>query len=407
MGDKGSPVLIEATFLADDYVVKADILQRGKKGWKIIEVKSSVNDKPEFIDDLAYTTMVIAHMGFGISATSLMLISKDFRLGMSNEKLFIEIDHTDEVLIRALAFEAYWDQVKDETASVIMPEPELKLVCKSCPLLFNCVGKDIENHILEIPRLSQKKFDGLRQLGIARIEDIPPTFDLTSNQSIVRDCVTIQKPWVNKQLKEELDKILWPVFYLDFETVMTAIPLYPDIAPYTQIPTQYSIHKYSDMGTVPTHKEFLSNHRKDSRKELAQNLIRDLEKTGNIMIYSSFEKTTVNSLARLYPDLSDSLVALVDRMIDLGTIIRQNYYHPEFHGSISIKVVLPVLVPDMSYDDLEISDGDSASAAFAYLALGRYKSEAEINDVRSDLLNYCARDTMAMVRLYEQLHALE
>ena len=238
-----------------------------------------------------------------------------------------------------------------------------------------------------------------------RIEDIPPTFELTPYQATVRDCVVTRKPWVRKQLKEELDAITWPAFYLDFETVMTAIPLYPSIAPYTQIPTQYSIHKCSDICKVLTHREFLCDPQKDRRKELAQNLIRDLEKTGSIVTYSNFEKVTVNRLAQLYPDLSDSLVPLVDRMVDLWAIIRPNFYHPDFHGSTSAKVTLPILAPEMSYDDLEITEGDSASAVFAYLALGRYKTKAEIQTVKKNLLDYCCRDSMAMVRLHERLHA--
>jgi hypothetical protein len=94
---------------------------------------------------------------------------------------------------------------------------------------------------------------------------------------------------------------------------------------------------------------------------------------------------------------------MLDRMVDLEAIIRRNFYHPDFHGSMSIKRTLPALVPDMSYDDLEIREGDSASAAFAYLALGRWKAESDIEAIRDDLLQYCARDTLAMVKLHQKL----
>ena len=90
-------------------------------------------------------------------------------------------------------------------------------------------------------------------------------------------------------------------------------------------------------------------------------------------------------------------------MTDLGAIIGKNYYHPDFHGSTSIKVTLPVLVPDMSYDQLEIADGDSAMAAFAYLALGKYKETKEIESVKRNLLDYCKQDTLAMVKLHQRL----
>ncbi|MCK4795452.1 MAG: DUF2779 domain-containing protein, partial [Desulfobacteraceae bacterium] len=152
---------------------------------------------------------------------------------------------------------------------------------------------------------------------------------------------------------------------------------------------------------------FLSDYKKDDRRRLAETLISDLETAGSIITYSNFEQNTINNLARLYPDLSDKLEGTLDRIVDLEAIIRKNFYHPDFHGSISIKRVLPALVSAMSYDDLEISDGDSASAAFAYLALGRWKEESEVESIRDNLKHYCARDTLAMVKLHERLHTWE
>jgi len=407
LADKRQTVIFEATSLIDGYVTRADILHRKKKGWHLVEVKSSANDKPELVDELAYTWMVMMRAGIEISSAALMLISKEYRLGMPDEALFAEVDHTDDALARVLEFANCWNDVLKQTGAKTMPKPELRLACKKCPLFVECLGKGIKNHILEIPRLSQKKFNNLKQLGVNCIDDIPATFELTDNQAMVRACVVKKQPWVSSQLKEALDAIIWPAFYLDFETTMTAIPLYPEMAPYTQIPTQYSIHKCSGVGQVVEHKEFLCDPSKDSRRELAENLIKDLERKGSILTYSTFEKTTINNLAQLYPDLSDKLEPLTERLVDLMAIIRQNFYHPDFHGSASIKVTLPVIVADMSYDDLEIADGDSASAAFAYLALGRYNSKTEIEAVKRNLLEYCARDTMAMVKLHERLHAWE
>ncbi|MEW6034059.1 MAG: DUF2779 domain-containing protein [Chloroflexota bacterium] len=407
LADGACKAIFEATFLVDGYVSKPDILLRKKKGWHLIEVKSDVNDKPELVDDLAFTVMVMTRAGVDVASASLMLISKDYRLGMTDDLLFVDVDHTSDGLTRAVEFAGYWEDVEKLTSAAKMPEPESRLECKKCPLLLNCVGKGIENHVLEIPRLSQRKFDALRALGVACIEDVPADFELTENQARVRSCVVSKKPWVSENLKGALDAITWPAFYLDFETTMTAIPLYPDMAPYQQMATQYALHKCSDVGKVVTHKEFLSDHRKDDRRRLAESLIRDVETKGSIITYSTFERTTINALAERYPDIGPRLSGLLERIIDLEAIVRQNFYHPEFHGSTSIKRTLPALVPDMSYDGLEIGDGDSASAAFAYLALGRWKTQAEIEAVRQDLLRYCEQDTLAMVKLHERLHSWE
>lgn len=403
LSDPNTSTIFNGAFFSDGFSTRADVLRRKGKGWQLIEIKSSINDKDQFIDDIAYTAMVMRLAGLDVRATSLMLISEDYRLGMSNDKLFLGIDHTDEVLVRVGKFESARAEIDKITRGRSKPEPVLQLECKNCPLFAECLGKGIENHILCIPRLNQAKFDSLKELDIVRIEDISSDFPLTDNQARIRDCVITGKPFIGNQLRNSLEAVEWPAFYLDFETVMTAIPLYPDTAPYTQLPTQYSIHKCSDVGTIDAHLEYLADPSKDCRRKLAENLIRDLEQSGSIIIYSPFEKTVINSLARLYPDLSGKLFALIERMADLGAIIRKNYYHPDFQGSISIKRTLPVLVPEMTYDNLEIGEGDSANAAFAYLALGRY-DDMEAESVKRNLLDYCEQDTLAMVKLHKRLY---
>ena len=402
VSDSNISTILEGASLIDCFVARADVLRRKGKGWHLAEVKSSTNDRPEFIDDMAYTAMVFERCGFSVSNVSLLLISRDFRLGMGNEKLFGEVDHTDEVLARMELFRPYWEQIEKVTRERVKPEPTLRFECRQCELFRECLGRGIDNHIFEIPRLSQQKFIQLMELGIFCIDDIPEGFPLTEIQTRVKHCVQTKKPFLGDGLKPELSAISWPACYLDFETVMTAIPLYPGIAPYTQIPTQYSIHKCSKPGAVVDHLEYLADPQRDCRRELSENLLHDLDGKGSIIVYGNFEKVVINGLTRLYPGLADSLLHLTNRMIDLETIIRNNYYHPDFHGTTSIKSTLPVLVPEMSYENLEIADGDSAMAAFAYLALGRYEDK-EAKTVKGNLLEYCKQDTLAMVKLHERL----
>ncbi len=402
MGDPSITVIFEGAFMIDGFTARADILKREDGSWHMIEVKSSVNDKEEFIDDMAYTTMVIDRCGLDICSVSLVLVSREFRLGMGDERLFVEIDHTDEVLERVEVFKSSWEQVETITKGQVKPEPQLQLKCGRCEVFRECLGKDIENSIFDVRRLSQSKFDQLKELGVVRLEDIPEEFPLTGKQARVRNCVQAKKPLVGDRLEGELMSISWPTCYLDFETVMTAMPLYPEVAPYTQLPIQYSIHRCSEPGTVIDHFEYLADPSRDCRRELAGKLIDDLKGEENIIVYSSFEKTVIRNLALLFPDLAPELNLLADRLVDLEVIIRKNFDHPGFHGSTSIKVTLPVLVADMSYDELAISDGSSAMAAFAYLAIGKYGDD-EVETIRRDLLEYCAQDTLAMVRLHQRL----
>ena len=398
----GPSVLFEATFVVEEYAAKADVLRRIGDDWHLIEVKSNVNLKPELFDDLAYTLMVLSEAGLKISKASLLLVSKDFRLDMEDSKLFAEYDCTENALVRKAEFQLFCDMIRDHSSAVTMPEPTLIPACKSCEIFLDCLGKGINNHIFDIPRLSQKKVDALNDLGVFRIEEIPQAFELTATQDRVRQAVVTGQPWIGPNLNKSLSAVRWPAHYLDFETVTTALPLYPDTAPYTQIPTQYSTHQCTSVANVDSHSEYLSDPKRDSRLELAERLITDLHGEASIITYSNFEKTTINGLATLFPDLAGDLNSLVQRIFDLEAVIRDNYYHPAFRGRTSLKATLPVVVPEMSYDTQNIKDGDSASATFAYMALGRYGAD-EIESLKGELLAYCAQDTLALVKLHQRL----
>lgn len=402
LNGSGISTIFEGAFLTGGFSARADILRRKGKSWNLIEVKSGIKDRDDFIDDMAYTAMVIQLSGIDISKVSLFLISRNFRLGMENKDLFVEIDHTNEVLDRVNEFKLVCDDIEGLTRKSKKPAPRLRFECRKCKIFKKCVGMEIENHIFDISRLSKEKFNELIEYGIVCIEDIPEGFFLSENQDKVRICVQEKRPIVSDNLKSVFDSIIWPAYYLDFEAVTTAIPLYKNVLPYNQLPTQYSIHKCSGPGEILNHFEYLSDPKKDCRKELAIKLIKDLEGKGSIIVYSNFEKRIIKSLSRLCPGISEELNLLVDRLVDLEAIIRKNFYHPDFHGSTSIKKTLPVLVPGMSYNGLEISEGDSAMAVFANLALNKFDEE-KAKKIKKDLLDYCKQDTLAMVKLHESL----
>lgn len=246
--DKSTSVIFEASFSIDSYNTKADILQRTDKGWDLYEVKSSVKPHKEYIDDMAYTCMVVKKAGLSIEKCTLILISKDYRLGMTDDKLFEEYDTTSEVFSRVKEYNKLWDTINSIHKLRNVPDPELIFACKDCELFSDCVGAGVENPIFDLPRLSNTKFSQLKDMGTLRIEDIPNDFKLTNKQKVVKQSIDTGRIIVKKGLKKELGKIDHPAYYLDFETVQTAIPLYADIAPFAKVVTQYSIHRCSSTG---------------------------------------------------------------------------------------------------------------------------------------------------------------
>jgi CRISPR/Cas system-associated exonuclease Cas4 (RecB family) len=405
LNDPEITTLFEATFLIHQGVTRADIIKKTPSGLHLYEIKSGLSPKEEYIDDISYTTMVCKQAGLPLASCSLLLLNKDYRYGMPFTSLFQDFDCTEEVLERSEQFWQEYDPVIKKVFSKKKLSPEYKFECKNCEYIDECFRNNPDYHIFDLPRLSHTTFCQLRDMAINNIEDIPADLELTASQEKVREAVSSKTEYIDKAgLKKEFGQLIYPLYFLDFETVTTAIPLYEDIGPHTQIPTQYSLHVYQGKGKL-VHHEYLANHKKDGRRTLAQKLIGHCAGKGSVFCYTPFEKTVIRGLILLFPDLATELQGLVDRLVDLCAIIKRNYYHRDFHGSYSIKDVLPVMVPDLNYDNMEIGNGSEAVAQFAMLVMGRYdKNEEKV--VRTNLKSYCKLDTLAMVRIWERLEVI-
>ena len=202
-------------------------------------------------------------------------------------------------------------------------------------------------------------------------------------------------------LAEALAEIKEPASFLDFEALSSPIPIYAGTRPFQTVPFQWSLHVREADGGL-RHHAFLGEGFEDSREELIVSLLQAIPDRGTIVAYSNYERTVLRGLALAFPQYEEQLLEQSDRIVDLHRIVRGQYYHPEMHGSFSIKSVLPVLVPDLDYGDLEISEGRGAAAAFS-----RSIADATPRDerfrIRESLLAYCKRDTEAMVGVYEAL----
>lgn len=402
ISDKTIKTIFEPVFEYKGFIAKADIICRSDDGWQLIEVKSGNKWKNKYVSDIAYSALIISKHINCISKAKMMLLSKDFRLGKSLDELFTVIDCSFDVFTKADEFNNLLEYSKEILYADNPPEGKLKMSCKNCSLFKNCTGKDIDYHIFDLPRLSKIVFDKLCELKIFKIENIPDDIELTEMQKIVKECVIQNKIFISSGLNESLNKIKFPAYYLDFESVMTIYPLYNNIPPHTQILTQYSIHKCDKPGNITGHFEYIADHTKDCRKIIAERLVETLGNNGSIITYSSFEHQIITKLIKLCPDLKNQLQAICDRIVDFEEILRKNYYDRNFHGRTSIKKVLPVMISDMDYSELEIAEGGVALSAFAYMAMGLYEQN-KIEQTKKNLLEYCKLDTLALVKMHKFL----
>jgi hypothetical protein len=247
----------------------------------------------------------------------------------------------------------------------------------------------------------------LEALGIESISAIPADFPLTWKQVIIRDAIASGRPYVAPDLAERLQAFAPPACYLDFEAMMPPIPLYPDTWPYQTIPFQWSLHAVDHEGGLQ-HWEFLATGAEDPRRRFAETLIAALEEVaGPILVYSGYEKTQLRTLAFHFPDLAAVIETIIGRLRDLLPVIRSSIYFPAFEFSNSIKSVAPALSAGFGYGDLDgVADGTAAAGAFLQIASGAISDANVAGSMRTALLAYCKRDTLAMVEVHRALMQL-
>lgn len=408
MADENVPAIFEAAFIEDDVRIRVDILERASGGrWNLIEVKSSNKVKSEHYDDVAVQYHVLRSAGLDIEKAGLLHLNKDY-LYDGNELDLNNLFSFDDMIQQAIArqdevkrlLKLYKHMLSATVAPKILPARHCKTPF-TCEFRDHCTSVMPENWVMHLYRITKNKLEQLYKAEILDISDVPADFPMSEIQERVRDCVIKQQEYIDPQLRIVLNDVEYPLHFLDFEVFTPAIPRYAGTSPYQRLPFQWSDHVISSDGEY-THSEHLNESDTDPRERFVESLLDTLGGRGTIFVYSSYEKSIIKSLADHYGQLSDELHAIIDRFNDLEVIIRNNYYHPQFYGSFSIKKVLPALVPDMSYKNLEIQEGEQASLEY----LKMIDSKTSVDDkkrIKNDLLAYCKQDTLAMVRIREEL----
>jgi hypothetical protein len=228
-----------------------------------------------------------------------------------------------------------------------------------CEFLKHCTRDMPEHWVLNLSGITQKRLNDLAAMGIEDIRDIPASFPLSAIQERIRECIIDNKEYISPELKNELLDVEYPIHFLDFETIGTAIPRYAGTRPYQTIPFQWSDHILFENGSVE-HQESLCEEDKDPREEFTLSLLDVLGIDGSIVTYTNYEEGIIKGLADELSEYRERLHALLDRIKNLHKIISKHYYHPQFHGSFSLKSVLPAILPEMTYENLEIQEGQLA-----------------------------------------------
>ncbi len=421
--NEGVEVICEASFSIDGNYCAVDILRKKGDGWAIYEVKSSTYGEEKkdtakhllvYSRDIAYQKWVLERCGVKVTGVYLVRLDSNYVRGkeLDIQKLFHIKDMKEFVDNEILKVPANVVIAKNVLVGGEPDEP-IALHCHEpydCAFFPYCTQGMKDPNVFNLYRMNfQKKCDlynqgkiyykDLRDVKLTEIQRLQVETSLNDTQLVTPE-----------EIREFLKKLTYPLYFLDFETMQTALPQYEGTKPYQQIPFQYSLHWIEEEGGELKHDDFLGDSRNDPRRALAEKLCKNIPMGVCTTAYNkNFECGRLRELAKAFPELAVHLNDIADHIVDLIEPFRQKMvYLPEMNGSFSIKHVLPALQPDdpaLNYANLDGSVHNGSEAMTIYPQIAKM-SPADAASARKSLLEYCKLDTLAMVKVWEKLREM-
>ena len=415
---KGTPIITEASFSYNRLFCSVDILRNlGDNCVEIYEVKSSTSIHDIYYDDASYQNYVLEKCGFDVKKVCLVYINNEYvRHGkIELDKLFIIEDITENVKVKYNEIDEYITYLEKYMEQTDEPACPISMNCfkpYDCGFFKYCTRDLPKPNVFDIAGMSNKIKLSYYDKGIVSFEDLIKLKSLNEKYLLQIEHELYEIPdHINKNsIQSFMSSLTYPLYFLDFESINPAIPVYDNSKPYSQIVFQYSLHYIENEGGELRHKEYLACPDEDPRRIFAEQLCKDIPENACVLVYNStFEKTRIKELSKLFPDLAPKLLNINEQIKDLMVIFRdKSYYTKAMNGSYSIKYVLPALFPDdstLDYHNLDgVQNGTEASAAF--ISMSKMNSSEEIQQLRQQLLQYCGLDTFAMVKIWQKLNQL-
>ena len=408
---EGESIQLQKVFRDEQFLARTDalIFKPKSKTYDLYEIKSSSRNKPEYILDAGFQYL-IANKHIKIDRIYILHLNKKYIRSsfLDLENLFVADDISKDIdsCLTDIAIK------REEAVKVVTSDsPEGIQRCykpKNCPCPDLCHPNLSKYSIYSIPRITEKKKTQLLEQGVLEIKDVPIAFPLNDKQRKIVEVTKANKEYVDREaIKQEFRHFEYPLYFLDYETFLSAVPLFDGYHPQQQMVFQYSLHKTDSPEGDVTHSEHLSITKDDPSASLVKQLCENIGDTGTVFVWNkAFEIGRNKEMALIHPDYADFLNNLNDRIYDLGDFIKKGFYiHPDFLGSWSIKKVLPVMVPELSYTGMDIGKGDQAMMAWSDLVNDKLPDH-EIEKTKTALLEYCKLDSYAMVAIFMKFSEL-
>ena len=409
---ESSNIITEASFKYKNNFCSIDILKVNENSVEIYEVKSSTEIKDIYLDDISYQFYILNKLGYKVTKASIIYINNQYiRHGELNlSEFFNSEDVTDIVQEKQKEIESKIKEINEYMKQEAEPKQEIGMQCfkpYQCQFWKYCTKHLPEHNVFQIRKMHKDKALKFYYEGKTNFKDLlEENMNWKFKQQIEFEEFNYE-PHIDKQkIREFMKNLYYPIYFLDFETMQTAIPEFDNSKPYQQIPFQYSLHYIEKENGELFHKEFLAESGTDPRRKLAEQLVKDIPKDVCVTAYNMmFEKGRIKELAEIFPDLSEHLMNIHEHIQDLMIPFSERmYYCKDMQGSYSIKYVLPALFPndpELNYHNLPlIHNGGEAMNIFPKI---KDMSKEEQKKARYGLLKYCELDTYAMVKVWEKL----
>lgn len=407
----GEENICEAAFSFDGCYCQVDLLHKTCGGYEIYEVKSGNDFKEINRHDVAFQSYVLEKCGVPVAGAYLVCLNRDYQrkgdLEIAFGKLFKRSEELSAGLVERECVEENVARAKALLQDRNEPQTTFCTSCAACDFLAHCRRGVPEPSVLDLANCSEK-WEYMNR-GIFTMQDLlnsGESLNARVKQQIEHACFERAAEIDQGKIREFLSTLWYPLGFLDFETMQSALPPFDGTHTYQQIPFQYSFHLIGKESEEAKHFEFLAEPEGDPRRALAEQLVRDIPQDACVIAYNmKFEKSVLKELAELFPDLAPSLLKIRENVRDIMIPFKNRYYYNRaMHGSYSLKSVTPALFPDekeADYHNLEgVHNGSEAMDIFPRM---KTMSEEERAEARKQLLLYCGRDTWNTVKIWQEL----
>ncbi|MBL1179781.1 MAG: DUF2779 domain-containing protein [Bacteroidetes bacterium] len=409
---KEEVVIYEATFVYQEVLMAADVFVKKNNTFFAYEVKSATKVSETYIWDAALQYYVLKGNGILLNDFFIITINSSYiRKGnLEIEKLFTRTSVIKEVIALQEQIEQSVQQFKQVLSAAEIPTVQIGTHCTSpyeCDFMGYCWKEVPEGSVFELSNTNNTNMAEMYYSGIKRIAELPDNFECTAIQKVQIKAEKDQTDVMNEEaLRYFTDKLIYPLYFVDFETFMPTIPIYDNTHPFQHLPFQFSIHLIHHVGEEAIHSDFVAFPGADPRKEFIEELIKQIGTQGAVLVYNAqFERSVLNALAKNFPQYLAPINSIMERIVDLMEPFRKReFYFLEMRGSHSIKKVLPAVFKEMHYKQLAISNGNEASRVYENL-----RGETDIFKIEETIQNlkeYCKLDTIAMVKIVEFLQKI-